>query len=109
MRILSRSMTAGLMLTFAAAPALALDMRPAWGPRDVVPSSELAQAQSADACANAVKVMQHDKWMSVKRGVGTELREAAKARLTLAGQAASTGREDRCWYEVGVAEEFNAP
>jgi len=109
MHSLPRSIAVGLVAIFAAAPALALDLQPAWGPRDVVPSSELAQAQSSDACANAVKVMQHDKWMSVKRGVGTELREAAKARLTLAGQAAAQGHEDLCWYQYGIAEEFNAP
>jgi len=109
MRHLSHSIAVAVVMTLVVTPAFALDLQPAWGPRDVVPSSELAQAQSPDACANAVKVMQHDKWMSVKRGVGTELREAAKSRLVLAGEAASQGHEDLCWHQYGIAEEFNAP
>ncbi len=106
---LYRSLLAAAVVAVIAVPAHALEIARASAPRDVSPTDVQAQAWQADPCAHAVQIMQHDKWLSVKRGVETNLRDGAKVQLAFAGQAASRGNEGECWKRFGLAEENSAP
>ncbi len=99
------------MLAMSTTAAHAAMVQLAYGPRLVeeTPAQVRAESNQTDPCARAVQIEQHDKWLSVKRGIAADLREGSKAQLTFAGAAASHGKEARCWYRLGLAQDLNAP
>jgi hypothetical protein len=70
---------------------------------------QLTQAPNADPCAQAVRVEQHDKWLSMRRGDTSPLREDAKVFLDRADVAASQAHEGVCWHDLSLAEFMNSP
>lgn len=103
---------AAVALLLAARPALAAVHVTDPSAPQTVPAAKvqrLAQAPSPDACVQAVRLGQQDKWLAVSRGVGRELRAGAKVWLTKAAIAASEGDERACWRDYNLAEELKSP
>ena len=108
-RLCCAAVAAGVLLN--AGQALAVEIAEPMAPQIVIPppAQLLAQAPTADPCVRAVRVEQHDKWLSTSRGDTRPLRAGAHVWLTKAGIAASQGDEAACWHHLGIAELMDSP